>query len=325
MKEIIGSFTQQLKEATSIAQAAIFNQHTTDIQNVLISGLGGSGIGGTIVQDLTKLDAKVSITINKTYEIPAFVGENTLVIISSYSGNTEETLQALKQAIAANAKICCISSGGEVVEIAKSQGIDYMIVPGGNQPRAMLAYSLTGLMYILNFHEIISNGFKADWIKSIETIEANEKAIQTDALSFAKSLEGKTPILYGMDGYEGITVRFRQQLNENAKILLWHHIIPEMNHNELVGWTKNSDHQVVFLANNNDSERILTRTKICLEIIGKYAKNPITITAMGENQIQNSLYWIHFGDWASFFLSELRNVDPVEVKVIDFLKSELAK
>ncbi len=325
MKEIIGSFAQQLKEATSIASKAKFTNYDRSINNVLISGLGGSGIGGTIVQDLTKLDAKVSITVNKTYEIPAFVDENSLVIISSYSGNTEETLHAFNQAIEANAKICCISSGGEVTEIAKRLGIDNMIVPGGNQPRAMLAYSLTGLMHVLSFHDIISPTFKKDWEKSIQSINENEVTIKAEALSLAKSLNGKTPILYGMDGYEGITIRFRQQLNENAKILLWHHIIPEMNHNELVGWTKNSNHQVIFLTNNSDSERLIKRTEICLEIIGKYTKTPISIKSMGENQIQNSLYWIHFGDWVSYYLSEIRDVDPIEVKVIDFLKSELAK
>ncbi len=325
MKEITSSFTQQLREATNIAKQAKFTTHNQEIRNVLISGLGGSGIGGTIVQDLTKLTASASITINKTYEIPAFVNEYTLVIISSYSGNTEETLHAFKQALAAKAKICCISSGGQVVEIATDAQIDHMIVPGGNQPRAMLAYSLTGLMHILGFHNIISSDFENDWIRSIEEIDKSELTIQEDALALAKSLDGKSPVLYGMDGYAGITIRFRQQLNENAKILLWHHIIPEMNHNELVGWTKDSNHQVVFLANNSDSERILKRTEICHEIVGKYAKNPITVTAIGENKIQNSLYWIHFGDWVSFYLSEIRNVDPVEVKVIDFLKSELAK
>ncbi len=325
MKEIIGSFSNQLKEATAIAQSAVFNQHSKDIQNVLISGLGGSGIGGTIVQDLIKLDSKVSISINKTYEIPAFVGENTLVIISSYSGNTEETLEALKQAISAGAKICCITSGGQVLNIATENSIDHVIVPGGNQPRAMLAYSITCLMHILSYHEIISNNFKQDWLNSISYIDNNESTIQEEALNLAKSLDGKMPILYGMNGYEGITIRFRQQLNENAKILLWHHIIPEMNHNELVGWTQNSDAQVVFMTNGNDSERLVTRTKICKEIIGKYANSPITIVSKGENQIQNNLYWIHFGDWVSYYLSEIRDVDPIEVRVIDYLKSELAK
>lgn len=326
MRELVNSFTTQLKESNAIGSAAELTVHKSEIHNVLISGLGGSGIGGTIIQDISKSIANCPISINKTYEIPAFVNENTLVIISSYSGNTEETLEAMHQAINAKAKVCCITSGGTVQSIAKEKGLDCILVPGDNQPRAMLAYSVTALMYTLSFHQVIPETFKQDWAKSIELIDANEAAIQKEAYSVAEKLNGKTPILYGMDGYEGVTVRFRQQLNENAKILLWHHIIPEMNHNELVGWTQADDNQqVVFMSNKTDSERISKRTNICLEIIGKYSKEPIVLNSIGENQIQNTLYWIHFGDWVSCYLSEIRQVDPVEVRVIDYLKSELAK
>ena len=140
-----------------------------------------------------------------------------------------------------------------------------------------------------------------------------------------KKLNKKFPIIYACSGFEGVAIRFRQQLNENAKVLVSHNVIPEMNHNELVGWTEKGKYAVVIIRNEVDYERNQMRIAINKEIITKYAKTIIEIKSKGESLIENTLYLIHLTDWVSFYLAEIRSVDAVEVKVIDFLKGELGK
>ena len=286
----------------------------------------GSGIGGSIVSELVADNANVPINITKGYFIPAYVNENTLVIISSYSGNTEETLNCMASAIAKKAKIVCVTSGGKVQELAKANNFDCIVVPGGMPPRACLGYSLTQLFFILGFHKIINNNFKPELEAAINLIDKEENNIMAEAKSIAEKLKDKTPVIYATTYNEGIAIRFRQQLNENAKILCWHHIIPEMNHNELVGWTQKNDHlSVIIFLDKDEYFRNMTRVEINKEVIKKYASNITEIYSKGNSAIEKAIYFIHLGDWVSVLLAELRGVDAVEVNVINHLKSTLSK
>ena len=220
MKNLIADFAHQLEQAIKIGNSSKFTQANCTICNVLISGLGGSGIGGSIVSELVSKDASVPIMVNKDYFIPAFVGPSTLVIISSYSGNTEETIQSMKFAIQRGAKIVCISSGGKIREIALKNKFDYIEIPSGMPPRACLGYSLTQLFFILNAFGIISDGYKGQLKDAIKNIVENERYIIDEAKKMAELIHLKTPIIYTTVGYEGIAIRLRQQLNENSKIFL---------------------------------------------------------------------------------------------------------
>lgn len=153
-----------------------------------------------------------------------------------------------------------------------------------------------------------------------------EGNIMTESLRIAESLLGTTPIIYSTSGNEGIAVRFRQQLNENAKILCWHHIIPEMNHNELVGWAGATQGlSVVILRDAQDSIQNQQRIEISKTIISKYTKLIIEIYGKGDTKISRTLYHIHMEDWISMHLSILNQVDVMEIDVINYLKSELSK
>jgi len=326
MKTLISNFSKQLREAINIGKNAQLSAADNTISNVLISGMGGSGIGGAIAYDTVGSQSKVPIQINKDYFIPNHVNENTLVIVSSFSGNTEETLNTLDQAIEKKAKIACITSGGKVLEIAKEHNLDHILIPGGMPPRAALAYSLTQQYYILSHFGIIGNDFEADLGSSIDLIDKEEESILETAKSIAGQLLNKIPIIYSSASCESIGVRFRQQLNENGKTLCWHHVLPEMNHNELVGWTKKSDElAVVILRNDNDYNRTQTRMDISKEIFSKYTSTIIEIFSKGETVIEKAIYLIHLGDWISYFLAEKKEIDPVEVDVITYLKTELSK
>jgi glucose/mannose-6-phosphate isomerase len=136
----------------------------------------------------------------------------------------------------------------------------------------------------------------------------------------------QTPVIYVANGFEGVAVRFRQQINENSKMLCWHHVVPEMNHNELLGWRTNVDNlSVVYFRNKSDYERNQIRMDINKKVIAKFTNNITEIWSKGDSLIENSLYHINLGDWVSWYLSEMNNVDAIEIDVINFLKGELAK
>jgi len=326
MKKLISEFTNQLKEALKIGENSTFKSTDKTFNNIVITGLGGSGIGGKIVSQLVQNEVKVPIFINNGYHLPAFVNEKTLVIVSSFSGNTEETLEAMKIAQNKKAEIACISSGGKIIEIAKEKGYNTILLPGCHSPRAMLTYSLTQQFFVLNHYGFIKGDFKKAIANAVSLIDNEIENIKAEALKIAKGIKGKTTIIYSEESYEGVAVRLRQQLNENAKVLCWHNVLPEMNHNELVGWAGGkNEYAVILFRNDSDYGRTQKRMEISKEVIEKYTNTHFEIWSKGNNPIEKSFYLIVLGDWISICLAELLEVDPIEIKVINHLKGELAK
>lgn len=325
MKQLVHDFPTQLQEAMMIGQSYRFQTEQKEFKNVVLTGLGGSGIGGTIAQNYLFEKLRVPFIVNKDYFLPAFIGPDTLVIVCSYSGNTEETISAMQQAIKAKATIVCITSGGKISDTAKKKGFDCILLPAGMPPRACLGYSMLQVLYIMRHFGLLSNNFEKDLKASIKLLQEESKDIQKKAKAVAQKLFGKTPIIYSAADYEGVAIRFRQQINENGKMLCWHHAIPEMNHNELVGWRdKDASRAVVILRNEDDYERTQMRMEINKKIIKKYTPTIIEIYSKGKSYWEKAFYLIHLTDYVSVNLAELRNHDATEVKVIDFLKGELA-
>ena len=190
----------------------------------------------------------------------------------------------------------------------------------------MFGYSFTQLFYALHHYKIITPAFKYDLKKSISLLESDREKISDSAKKTAKKLVGTTPVIYVARGFEGVAVRFRQQLNENAKTLCWHHVIPEMNHNELVGWKTNvSNLSVIYFRNTLDYSRNQTRIEINKKILSNFTKNISEVWSKGSSIIENTLYHINYGDWISWHLSVLNKVDAIEIDVINHLKNELGK
>ena len=326
MINFVSIFTKQLKEALQIGAKSNLKLSNKIFKNVVISGLGGSGIGGKIVSQLVDNKMSIPVIVNNSYFLPNFVDENSLVIISSYSGNTEETLFAMKEAIKKGAEIGCVTSGGEVFELAKKHNLNHIIVPKGNPPRAMLTYSLVQLFFILENYGLISNTFKNEIETSIELLNKDIENIKGDAKNAASKIKNTIPIIYTDSNYEGVGTRFKQQLNENAKILSFNHVIPEMNHNELVGWAGGSEkYSVLFLRNESDFERNQVRIESSKKIISKYTSNISEIYSKGNSEIEKTLYLILITDWISVYLADIYKVDSIEVDVIIGLKEELSK
>ena len=324
MKEYIENFVNHLKESMKIGEKSE-RRKKKKINKVIICGLGGSGIGATIIQNLFDPIVNIPIVVSKNYNIPNFVDTNTLCIISSYSGNTEETLHALKECENRNSVIHIVTSGGKLQNIAQDKKYDHVIIPGGHPPRAMFGYSFTQLFYVLYNYDIISDNFKNEFKKSIDLLQKEKDNIKDLAKNLAKTLYNHTPVIYVDQPFEGVAVRFRQQLNENSKMLCWHHVIPEMNHNELLGWRTNTEKlAVVYLRNRLDFQKNQKRIEINKKIISKYTVNITEIWSKGETLIENTLYHICLGDWTSWHLSVLNKVDAIEIDVINYLKEKMS-
>jgi glucose/mannose-6-phosphate isomerase len=326
MKKLVEEFSQQMREALAISERALLSPSAHPIHNVFISGLGGSGIGGSIVAEIVSEEATLPIQVNKDYFIPAYVNQNTLAIICSYSGNTEETISAMEFAVKQKAKIVCVTAGGKIAEMAKTIGIDCIQIPADRPPRASLGFSGIQLFKILHFHKIIGDSYKNDLNKASDLLDAEEKNIQIEAMEIAKKFIGKIPVIYTLGGTEAIAVRFRQQVNENGKMLCWHHVIPEMNHNELVGWThKNENLIVVAFRNSSDYFRTVKRLEVNKSVFAKYTPHYVEIHSKGNSKIERAMYHVHIGDWISCYIADINNIDATEVNVINHLKGELAK
>jgi glucose/mannose-6-phosphate isomerase len=326
MYDVIAAFPEQLREAVEIGKAATINKPLNPIRNILVTGLGGSGMGANVVIDLLSNTLRVPMAVNKDYHLPNYVNKNTLLIASSYSGNTEETVMALQQGIERGAKIVCVTSGGKMAKMAKDNGLDLIMLPAGRPPRGCLGYSMVQQLFILHKLGFMGKNLLSDLEKAADMLDKETDALKTTAQKYAKQWHDKLPILYAPEGYGSVAIRWRQQINENGKMLCWHHVIPEMNHNELVGWRTESDQWLPIFFNAPDVfVRNQYRIEINKTILNKYSKNVCELKAKGRTHLQRLLYLMFLGDWVSWYLAEQREVDAMEVKVIDYLKGELEK
>ena len=327
MDQLVAQFADQLREALQIGRSANIRPHAHPLHQAYVAGMGGSGIGASFVAEFIRAECPIPYQTGKGYGIPAHIDAHTLAICSSYSGNTEETLAALDLLLTTGAKVVCIASGGKLQEIAKARDLDFIELPAGSpSPRACLGYSLVAQLCLLEKLGLIASRRLQEVSQAADLIDQEEEDIRNRAENIAQFLQDKIPVIYTTDRMEAVAVRFRQQLNENAKMLAWHHVIPEMNHNELVGWRQDySQLAVVYLRNKDDYPRNQLRIDINKEIIGNYTGSIIELYSKGMSLIERALYLVHLTDWVSVYLAELRGKDAVEIKVIDYLKSELGK
>jgi glucose/mannose-6-phosphate isomerase len=328
MKQLIASFPEQLSEALTNALGFVPATQTQSIHQVLILGLGGSGIGGSIVQSLAFRTAKVPFTVSKNYDIPACTDAHTLVIASSFSGNTEETLVAVEKALAAGAQIACLTSGGKLKKIAEEKHLDCVLLPVKAEcPRAHLAYSLTAMLIYLSKKGIMPD-YSAEILSTSKNLTHWQEEIQAESKVIAKKLLGKLPMLYSDDSLQAVLVRFQQQINENAKQICHVNVFPEMNHNELVGWVKPENilknAAVLLFEAAGDHQRVRLRMSVCEPLFSAFCEVH-RIRARGEDLVSQFIYLIHLTDWVSFDLALLNETDPFPVDIINHLKSELAK
>lgn len=325
MDQLIKKFPSQLREAIEIGEAVSIRPHHFDIHQVVLVGMGGSAIGGSYVADLITEEAKCPYIVCNSYSLPGYVNKHTLVIVSSYSGNTEESLSALDMALARNAKVVCMSSGGKIRSIAEQSDLDYIPLPSGwPSPRACIGYSFVCQLFVLYHLGMISKTVIENIKIAADLLIFEQEDIISKADKLADVIVKNLPVIYTSDRMASVAVRWRQQLNENAKMLAWHHVLPEMNHNELVGWKqRNESLVVIFLRYKDDLRQVQLRTDLTKKVITPLAHHVIEIYAKGQSMAEKMMYMTHLGDWLSWSLAQKNHVDASEIEVIDTLKREL--
>jgi len=332
MYGLLRNFPAQIREAVKIGNAARLPLSAGGIRNIVLSGLGGSAIGGDLLRTYLADDLKVPFVVNRMYTLPAFVGPGTLVIISSYSGNTEETNAAHREALKRKAKILCITSGGRTAKLAGKGPVIH--VPGGLPPRAALGYSFFPLLISLAKAGFITDRGRAirETIGLLEErarVYAEPDAANNPALHLAGQLRGRIGVIYsGAERFDSVNTRWRGQIAENGKALAFGHVIPEMNHNELVGWKAlrepMREMQVFILRDKDDHRRVRIRMDITKQVLGEYTPRVTEVWSEGSSLLARMFSLVYLGDWMSFYLAMLHGIDPTPVAVIDRLKKELA-
>jgi glucose/mannose-6-phosphate isomerase len=334
MYRLIKDFPVQAREAVDIGRDAVVKLRVSGIKAIVLSGLGGSAIGGDLLKSFLASELKVPFIVNRHYTLPAFVDKDTLVIISSYSGNTEETISSHKEAIKRKARILCITSGGKVRKLAASKKSPCIEIPGGLPPRAALAYSFFPLLITLG-RLGLTRDHSRDIKETLALLDSQSAeyavpdAASNQALQLARQVQNRLAVVYSStEHFDAVNTRWRGQFAENAKTLLFGHVLPEMNHNELVGWNVlrsiMKETQVLILRDKGDHRRVQMRMDITKSVLEDYTGRITEVWSAGNSLLARMFSLVHLGDWVSYYLAILHGADPMPVAVIDRLKNELA-
>jgi glucose/mannose-6-phosphate isomerase len=330
MRKLIEGFTRQLTQSLRTGQSVDLVRPGSDIRNVLITGMGTSGIAAQLVESLTFGRIPIPVTVCKGYNIPQSVSPHTLFIACSYSGDTEETLASVHKAMLKRAHIICISSGGKLLSLAKEYNLHYIQldseIPSG---RAMLGSMIVSLLYSLYHTNLIGAAFIKETENAVEYLDRGERAIQAEAELIAKKLKGKLAMIYCDERLKSMAIRFQHQLNLNAKQLAHINTFPEMNHNEIAGWKFPENilqqTQVIYLYSDHDHERVEKRMEICRPVFEKQSRHVIDIVAEGASLLEQFYYLIHLTDWISYYVAKENQIDPDPTEATDFIIEELSK
>jgi len=333
MLDRIKDLPKQVRDAWTIARAAQLPPAHGDVRNITVAGMGGSAIGGDLAAALLAGELKVPMNVHRDYGLPAYVGRDSLVIASSYSGNTEESLSSFEEAQRRGARVLVLTTGGKIAELARAAKYPVITFSYPAQPRAALGYSLglvLGALTRLGFVRDLSSDVDAalaDVAKLEERV--HEGARTNDAKKLAIELYGRIIFAYG-GGVLGVMARrVKGQWNENAKNWGAFDVLPELNHNGVVGFPHPDIARdaltVLLLRSDRDNPRHKLRFDVTRELLDRASVPHKTLQFSGANMLSEVLQLTLFTDYVSFYVALLNGADPSPVKSIDYLKERLAK
>ena len=335
MKQAIYDFVDNLRDAMAIGQEVVLKHTPAPINNVVIAGMGGSAIGGDVNRMLLRDELSVPIYVSRNYQIPSWADKHTLVIASSYSGGTEETLSAMTDALEKGCQICGITTGGKLKDVLQKNDCDTVVIPAGLQPRAALAYSFVPMLYLLKGFGLVSSDIDQKLKQTADLLEFlrdsySNAGDENATWLLAKSVHATIPIIYGeTESTAVVAMRWRGQFSENGKMLAFHNELPELNHNEIVGWENNPElfnHlSIIWLKDKSDHERVSMRQDVTGAILDNVTKNQYKVAVNGGSRFERLLHLIHYGDWVSLWCAYLHDTDPSPVENISNLKDQLSR
>ncbi len=329
-------FPEQCSQALKAVREMIDLPDGEGIVEIAVLGMGGSAIGGDILRELMQNALGMPVTVHRGYCPPSYHSSRTLVFAVSYSGNTEETLTALENLVFLGCRVVAITSGGVLLQKAEGFRWPLIRVPGGMQPRAALPW-LSLPMAVLLERMGLTQGFTRVLEESLPKLRDRSGKwgrLQPVSGNFAKQLamrlKGKIPVIYGMEGPMSVAAyRWKCQINENSKQPAFCHVLPEMNHNEIVGWELPGElarrTEVVFLLDEEDNPRTVRRMKITSELIKEDVGGVSFIHVSGASRTEKLLSCVLLGDFVSVYLALLNGQDPTPVKRISRLKELMSE
>jgi glucose/mannose-6-phosphate isomerase len=333
MLERIKDLAKQVRDAWGIATKASLPPAYSDVRSIVVAGMGGSAIGGDLAAALLADELRIPMTVHRDYGLPAFVGRDTLVIASSYSGNTEETLAAFEEARKRGAKVLILTTGGKLADLGRASSFPVVTFSYSAQPRAALGYSLglvLGCLVRLGFVRDLSadiDAALADLAKLEERV--HEGARTNDAKKMALEVYGRIPFAYGAGVMGVMARRVKGQWNENAKSWSAFDVMSELNHNAVVGFPHpplaREGLTVLLLRSDRDNPRHKIRFDVTAELLDRAGVPHKTLSFPGQSRLSEVLQMVMFTDYVSFYLALLNGADPSEVRSIDYLKDRLAK
>lgn len=299
---------------------------------VIIAGMGGSASGGRLAQGAIGPRLKRPLVVADGYALPGWAGPSTLVLHSSYSGNTEETLEAYEDAARREAPRIVASTGGALVEHARRDGVPVIPIPGGFQPRAAIGYALVSALEAAALGGAAPSlraeiEAAADLADALAVEWGPDSADDSEAKAIAQALHGTVPVIAGAELAAAAAYRWKCQFNENAQLPAFASALPELNHNEVVGWESARElgrFSYVSLEDPEAHTRNQLRAELTAEIAEAGASPVIRVQARGETRVERLVSLILLGDLVTIYAAMLRGADPVDIPAIDSIKASLS-
>ncbi len=335
MIALLESFPDQIAEAERLGAACDLSRLSTPPRSVIFVGMGGSAMAGDLMSLLGADFQTVPLEVVRSYSLPHWVGPNTLVVGLSYSGQTEETLTAFQEARRRGADVLAVTSGGQLAAFCERENLPCLRIPNGRPPRTALGYLFIPLLLIFHRLGIFSNLREAlDECLALSRKKVQEFCLESEeaanpAKQVALKLWKRLPVFYASTHLAPVALRWKAQINENAKQHAFWNVLPEMNHNEIVGWQMSGQEAVrkylqpVFLQDSQELPPLRRRLKITERILREKGFEVIQLKTEGRSRLARIFSLILWADFTSYYLSLLNEVDPTPISVIDSLKKQL--
>ena len=316
MYSALEDFPNQIKKGWELAENLSFK----DIDRIVLTGMGGSALCGKLLKSYLYKTFKTPFEINTNYDLPEYINKKTLLIVSSYSGNTEETIEAFRIGNRKGCQILIIAHGGKLEELARKLNKPFIKLPHAIQPRLSYGYSFFALLRLFQNSNLINNHDKE--IQEL-TMKLRRDVYKEKAQQLAKKLEGKIPIIYSSEKLFSVAYKWKINFNENSKVHSFCNFFPELNHNEMVGYTKlNGNYYILIIKDEYDHTKIKKRMSIMKKLI--QPKIPVLdLELKGSSDLIKVFSTIYLGDWTSYFLALINNIDPTPVDIVEDFKKKL--